>query len=526
MKRFNLSAAFVATALLGPFALATPVLAEELKVVMESRLGNLDPIMSASHQTRDHGYMIYDTLFGLDADQKPQPQMVESYSVSEDGKVYTFTLRDGLAWHGGGAVTAADVVASIERWGKRDRMGIALATITASLTATDDKTFVLTLTEPTGVVIESFAKPSGVPLFIMPKEVAATPHTEQITDYRGSGPFQFVEAEYEPGVKSVYIRNEAYVPRTEPASWLAGGKIAKVERIERIEMPDPLTALNALNSGEIDYMQTIPPDLLPLVDTDEVKTEQLDKLGYQISFRMNFLQPPFDNKLVRQAVLAAIDQEEIMQAQYGAPENYLICGAIFGCGLPYESDVLASEAVKPDPEKAKALLAQSGYKGEPIAIFHVSDISTMSALAPTIAQQLRNVGLNVELVSTDFMTMLSRRANQGPIPEGGWSMFITSWHNTEIQDPLRNYMITAEGPGGYAGWPDIPAVGEGIRSFLLAATQEERKAVADDLQRLVYDEVIYLPIGGFARVSGYSSKVEGVLPAPTNVFWNITKSGD
>ncbi|MFC3057930.1 ABC transporter substrate-binding protein [Paenirhodobacter populi] len=524
MRYFNFRAAGLSAALFGAAMFAPPALANELRVVMESRLGNLDPIMSASHQTRDHGYLIYDTLFGLDADQKVQPQMVDSYTVSDDGLVYTFTLRDGLAWTDGTPVTTEDVIASIKRWGQRDRMGIALMSITDSLEAKDAKTFVLTLTSPSGVVLEAFAKPSGVPLFIMPKEAAATPFTEQITDYRGSGPFRFLPEAYEPGVKSVYVKNEAYVPRSEPPSWFAGAKIAKVDRIERIEMPDPLTAVNALNSGEIDYLQTIPPDLLPLVQTDVIKTDKLDQLGYQISIRMNFLQPPFDNKLVRQAALAALGQEEIMQAQFGDPESYQICGAAFGCGLPYESDVMAEEVVKPDPEKAKALLKEAGYNGEPVVIFHVSDISTMSALAPTIAQQLREAGFNVELATTDFMTMLSRRANQGPTSEGGWSIFVTSWHNTEIEDPLRNYMITAEGREGYAGWADVPEIGEKIHDFLLASDYDARKKIADDIQGVVYDEVVFVPIGGFARVTGYSSKVEGVLPAPANIFWNISKS--
>lgn len=501
----------------------TPALASDLKVVMESRLGNLDPILSASHQTRDHGYLIYDTLFGLDAQQKIQPQMVDSYVVSEDGKTYTFKLRDGLKWHDGAPVTPEDVIASINRWRDRDRMGMALKSITTEMVATDEKTFVLKLSEPSGVILDAFAKPSGVPLFIMPKRVAATPVTEAITDYTGSGPFVFKADEYEPGVKAVYVKNEAYVPRKEEPSWLAGGKVAKVDRVERIEMADPMTALNALNSGEVDYLQAIPFDLLPLVAPDSVTTQRLDKLGYQISYRFNHLQPPFDNKLVRQAALWAIGQEEVMQAQFGAPENYTICGAVFGCGLPFESDVNAEMVVKPAPEKAKALLAQAGYDGKPISIMHVSDIASMSSLAPVMAQQLRAAGFNVELQAMDFMTMLSRRANQGPVADGGWNIFITSWHNTEIQDPLRSYMIAADGNGGYVGWADVPEIGKLTREFLTAVKPEDRKAIATKIQGLVNEEGVYAPLGVFARVSGYRNNVKGVLEAPTNVFWNVSK---
>jgi peptide/nickel transport system substrate-binding protein len=503
--------------------LCTPAMAGDLKIVMESRLGNLDPILSASHQTRDHGYLIYDTLFALDAQQKIQPQMVDSYKVSEDGKVYTFTLRDGLKWHTGAAVTAADAVASIKRWGKRDRMGIALMSITTDISAVDDKTFSLTLSTPSGVILDAFAKPSGVPLFIMPAKVAETPVTEAITDYTGSGPFVFKADEYQPGVKAVYVKNKDYVPRKEQPSWFAGGKIAKVDRIERIEMADPMTSLNALNSGEVDYLQNVNADLLPLLNSSDVTTARLDQLGYQISYRLNHLQAPFNNKLIRQAALWAIGQQEVMQAQFGAPENYKLCGAVFGCGLPYESDVSADMVMKPNPEKAKALLKQAGYDGKPVAILHISDIPSLSSIAPVMAQQLRAAGFTVELQAMDFMTMLSRRANQGPTTEGGWSIFITSWHNTEIQEPLRNFMIVAEGKGGYAGWADVPAIPQLTKSFLTATSDSERKDIATKIQSIVYDEGVFAPLGSFARVSGYRKEIKGVLPAPANIFWNISK---
>jgi peptide/nickel transport system substrate-binding protein len=503
----------------------TPALASDLKVVMESRLGNLDPILSASHQTRDHGYLIYDTLFGLDAQQKIQPQMVDSYTVSDDGKTYTFKLRDGLKWHDGKPVTSTDVIASIKRWGQRDRMGLALMKIMADMKAPDDKTFVLQLSEPAGIVLDAMAKPSGVPLFIMPERVAATPVKQAITDYTGSGPFIFKADEYQPGVKAVYVKNEAYVPRKEAPSWFAGGKIAKVDRVERIEMPDPMTALNALNNGEIDYLQTIPPDLIPLVATDKITTARLDKLGYQYSYRFNHLQAPFTNKLVRQAALWAIGQEEVMSAQFGAPENYKLCGAVFGCGLPYESDVMADMVLKPNPEKAKALLAEAGYKGEPVVIMHVSDISTMSSIAPVMAQELRAAGFNVKLEAMDFMTMLSRRDNRGPTTDGGWSIFVTSWHNTEIQDPVRNYMIVASGETGYAGWANVPEIGTLTHDFVVAKTEDDRKAITTKIQKIVYDEGIFAPLGTFARTSGFRKEVQGVLDAPANIFWNVSKDG-
>jgi peptide/nickel transport system substrate-binding protein len=516
---FGLLSAFAASGLLAPSALA-----DELRIVMEQRLGNLDPIMSAAHQTRDHGYLVYDTLYALDSEQQIQPQMIESHEVSEDGATYTFTLRDGLTWHDGTPVTSADVIASIDRWGQRDRMGLALRGITETIEAVDEQTFTVTLSVPTSVILDAFAKPSGVPLFIMPERVAQTPFSEQITEYIGSGPFVFAADQYEPGVRAVYTRFEDYVPRDEPASQLAGGKVAKVDRIERIEMADALTALNALNGGEVDYVQTVLPDLMPLLSPD-VTTQNIDEFGYQIGYRFNHLQAPFDDRLVRQAAIWAIGQQEPLQAQFGSDEHYALCGAIFGCGLPYDSDAMVEMSLEADPDRARELLEEAGYQGEPIVLLHVTDSPAMSSIAPVLAQQLREAGFTVDLRAMDFMTMLSQRANQGPVSDGGWSIFITSWHNTEIQDPLRNYMIVAAGAGeeGYAGWADVPQIVEQTQAFLTAPSDEDRARIAAEIQSIVYEEAIYAPLGTQARLTALAPGVEGALNAPANVFWNISK---
>lgn len=510
------------------FATATvPVAAQDLKIVMESRLSVLDPILSAAHQTRDHGYLIYDVLFALDAEQNIQPQMVETYEVSEDGRQYTFTLREGLLWHDGSPVTGADVVASIRRWGERDRMGMALMTIVDEMSTPDESTFVVSLTQASELILDAFAKPSGVPLFIMPEAVAQTPVTEAITDYRGSGPFEFVAEEFEPGARALYARNDDYVPRSEEPSWFAGGKIAKVERIERIEMTDPLTSLNALLNGEIDYLQTIPFDLIPLVpEGGPVQSQALDELGYQIGYRFNHLQAPFDNVLTRQAAIWAIGQEEILQTQFGSPDYYDICGAVFGCGLPYENDELAEMVVEANSERAGELLDQSGYDGETVLILHVTDSPTMSSIALVMAQQMREAGFNVELQAMDFMTMLSRRANRGSVAEGGWSIFVTSWHNTEIEDPIRNLMIAAGGEESYAGWADVPELEALVGEFLVAPDQAERERLAREIQHLTYEEGVYAPAGSFARISGFGPNVSGVLAAPATIFWNVSVGED
>src|SRR5580704_7919080 len=236
---------------------------------------------STAYIYRDFGYMIYDTLLAEDANFKIQPQMAE-YKISDDKLTYTFTLRDGLKWHDGTPVTAEDCVASLQRWGKIDGMGQKLMDFTASIEATDAKTITLKLKEPYGLVLESIAKPSSIVPFMMQKRLAETPPGKSVPEQIGSGPFKFVQAEFQPGVKAVFEKNKDYVPRKEAPSWTSGGKVVKVDRVEWITMADAQTAVNALQSGDIDFMEAPSFDILPVLAADKnLKVETLNKLGFQ-----------------------------------------------------------------------------------------------------------------------------------------------------------------------------------------------------------------------------------------------------
>src|SRR5215475_10419153 len=275
-------------------ALASPVLAagsKTITAVMHSDLRIIDPLFTTAYIVRDHGYMVFDTLLATDANFKIQPQMAD-WKVSDDKLTYTFTLRDGLKWHDGAPVTAEDCVASLKRWGKVDGMGQRLMDNTASIDAADAKTIVLKLKQPYGLVLESLGKPSSVVPFMMPKRLAETPPNQQIPEQIGSGPFKFVKSEFQPGVKAVYEKNTDYVPRKEPPSWTSGGKVVKVDRVEWITMPDAQTAANALLSGDIDFIENPPYELLPSLESSpDVKVETLNKFGFVTMARMNFLHP-------------------------------------------------------------------------------------------------------------------------------------------------------------------------------------------------------------------------------------------
>src|SRR6202140_665999 len=317
-----------------------------ITAVMHSDLRVIDPGFTTAYITRDHGYMVYDTLLATDSSFKVQPQMAD-WKVSDDKLTYTFTLRDGLKWHDGTPVTAEDCVASLKRWGKVDGMGLELMDYTASIEATDAKTITLKLKDPYGLVLESIGKPSSIVAFMMPKRLAETPPGKSIPEQIGSGPFKFVQAEFQPGVKAVYEKNKDYVPRKEPPSWTSGGKVVKVDRVEWITMADAQTAVNALQSGDIDFMENPAWDILPVLAADKgLVVHTLSPLGFQTLGRMNFLFPPFDNVKVRRAAFMAMNQKDVLDALVGNPKYYKICGAFFICDTPLASNVGSESLVK------------------------------------------------------------------------------------------------------------------------------------------------------------------------------------
>ena len=509
-------------------ALASQALAagKTITAVMHSDLRVTDPGLTTAYITRDHGYMVYDTLVATDANFKIQPQMAE-WKISDDKLTYTFTLRDGLKWHDGKPVTAEDCVASLKRWGKNDGMGQKLMDFTASIEATDAKTITLKLKEPYGLVLESLGKPSSLVPFMMPKRLAETEPGKAIAEQVGSGPFKFVQAEFQPGVKVAYEKNTDYVPRKEPASWTAGGKVVKVDRVEWITMPDAQTAVNALQSGDIDFMENPSFDLLQVLEGNkDIKIEILNKFGFQTLGRMNFIHPPFDNVKVRRAAFLAMSQKPVLDALVGNPKYYKICGAVFICDTPLATDVGSETLVKGNGmAAAKKALAESGYDGTPIVIMAPGDVVTLKAQPIVAAQLLREAGFKVDVQATDWQTVVTRRASQKPVKEGGWNMFFTNWVGADVANPVVNVSIGGRGTkGGWFGWAEDAKVEQLRDAFARASTPEDQKKIAADLQKHAYEQAIYIPLGQYFAPSAWRTSLSGVLDGPaTPVFWNIDK---
>jgi len=496
-----------------------------LRFIPQADLRILDPITTTAYITRNHGYMVYDTLFAMDAKFQVQPQMVDKYELSSDKLTYTFTLRDGLKFHDVQPVRSADCIASIERWAKRDALGQKLAEATDSWKAVDDKTFTLKLKKPFPLTLEALAKPSSNVPFIMPERIAKTDASTNITDATGSGPFKFVKEEWVPGSKVVYVKNKDYVPRKEPPSWAAGGKVAKVDRIEWIYIPDSATAAAALNAGEVDWWEQMPPDLIPvLAKNKNVKVENIDPLGSMGLLRFNFLYPPFNNQKMRQALLYAIDQNDYVLGIAGDAKNGHPCYSYFTCGTPLSSEVGAEPMKgKRDFEKAKQLIKEAGYKGEKIVIIDATDQPIVHSQSLLTLEVLRKLGLNAEVQAGDWGTLITRRSSKEPIDKGGWSIFHTWLVGPDVTSPATNFAVRGNGQKAWLGWPEDAKIEELREAWFAATDAASSKKAAEAVQQRAFDFVPYVPTAQFILPTAYRTNLSGVIIAPMTLMWNVEK---
>jgi len=494
-----------------------------LKVIPQASLRVLDPIWTTAYLTRNHGYLVYDTLFALDANFKVQPQMVDTWTVSDNGLTYTFTLRPGLKFHDGAPVTSRDVIASIKRWGARDLFGQKLMAYTQSIDAVNEATFTITLKEPFALVLDALAKPSSNVLFIMPERVANTDPQKQIEDYTGSGPFVFVKEEFNPGSKSVYRKFADYVPRREPASLLAGGKQVYVDRVEWIYIPDANTGVAAMNAGEMDYYENPPIDLLPLMKSNaKIKVEVTDPIGTQVVLRPNHLLPPFNHPKVREALYYILNQEDYLRAIVGDPSLYKVCPAMFICGAPLETKA-GAEDLKVDLAKAKQLLKEGGYTGERIVLMDPTDQFIPHNAALVTANLLRKADMNVEVQAMDWSTMLTRRAKKDPIDQGGWNLLHTWATGADLLSPMTHFFVAANCDKAWFGWYCDPKVEELREQWARSTDAARQKQLGEAIQRQVYATTGYYPLGQFVLPTAYNARLSGVIVSPVAIFWNIQK---
>jgi peptide/nickel transport system substrate-binding protein len=511
-------------------ALAAPSIsradaAKPLKFIPQSDLTILDPVVNTVYTNRNHGYLVFDTLFGMDSNYQMQPQMVDKYTVEDDGKRWVMTLRDGLMWHDGEKVLAKDCVASVKRWARRDGIGSLMMGRVDELSAIDDKTFQFRLKKPFRQLPYALGKISTPMCPMMPERLAMTDPFKAVTEMIGSGPFRFKADEYVSGARSVYVKNEKYVPRNEKTTgWTAGGKVVYMDRVEWLTSPDDGTSAAAMQSGEMDWWELPTSDLVPLLKkSGHVRVEIKDRNGTLGMLKLNHLQPPFNNPEIRRALIGAINQADFMTAIAGDDKTMWRGGVgFFTPGTDMASDAGMEALNSPrDIAKVKAAIKAAGYNGEKTVLLLPNDPHYRKAMGDVTAQVLQDTGFNLDIQSMDWGTAIVRRENKQPMDKGGWGALCTTANGLDMQTPMLHFLRTT-GEAGWFGWAKSEKIEELRAAWVDAPTAEAQKKVAAEMQVECFKNVPHIPLGQWFQPMAWQSSVDGVLDG-FPLFWGVRR---
>jgi peptide/nickel transport system substrate-binding protein len=507
-------------------AQARPPAARSIRAVFHGDVPTYDPIWTTANMAAYHGGMVYDTLFGIDDKGEAKPQMVGNYGYDASTLTWTFELRPGLKWHDGTDVTSADVVPSLKRWAARDGGGQHMMARVRGIEAKDEKTFTIQLRERYGLVLDVLSKTSTPVAFMMRKREAETDPMQKIETVVGSGPFIMNLNETRPGTQYVYDRNPNYVPRSEPPSGIAGGKVVKVDRVTFVNMPDGQTAVAALQAGEIDFYEIPQPDFMPQLEGDRnIRIQILNQLGQVGVIRPNFLHPPFNNVKARQALLHCVKQSDHMKATFGDSKYAKDTPSYFGMGTPMENDA-NTDWYKQGQNFARSrqLLQEAGYRGEPVLLMQATNIPYMSNSAQLLAQELRQGGFTVRVESMDWSNVVQRRSVKAPPDQGGWNLFITSAGGTAVGHPILLAAHAATGGAAWFGWPE-DARHEQLRAeWAVGDTLADRQRIARTIQENAWNFVPQLYYGQWVQPAAMRSNIRGLLSVAEVIpWWNVEK---
>ena len=501
--------------------------ARVLRFIPQTDLTILDPIWTSAYVTRNHGLATFDTLYGLDGQLRPQPQMVAGHIVEADGKTWSLVLRDGLVFHDGQPVLARDCVASIRRWGVRDSFGQTLLATTDELSAPDDRTIRFRLKRPFPLLPDALGKAASNICAIMPERLANTDPFKQVTEMVGSGPFRFVADERLVGARTVYAKFDKYRPRDGGTpDFTAGPKVAHFDRVEWTVIPDPSTAAAAMQVGEADWWENPSFDLLPVLRAnDHVAVSLQDPLGYIGTMRFNQLQAPFNNPELRRVILRAVRQTEFLEAVAGGDRaSWRDDVGVFCPETAMANDAgLAMWKGATDFGRVRQAVAAAGYKGERVVIPIPSDFPILKAFGDVGADLMTKAGLNVDVQATDWGTMLGRLGKTDPVDKGGWSVYHTYWAGLDEINPAAQPVLRGNGLAGNRGWPTSEAIERLRAQWLIASDAAERKRLAVALQEQAWIDVPFVPLGQLLVPVVRSRTLTDMLTG-FSLFWNVRRT--
>lgn len=467
----------------------------------------LDSQFSTATITNNLSQQVFEGLFTFDAAFNPQPMLVEDYTVSDDGLTYTFKLRSGIKFHDGSDLVAEDVVASLNRWGTINGRGKRIAGRMASMEATDASTVTMVFNEPTGVLLSFLARAEA---FVMPAAIAEAAGEKQLGEdqFIGTGPFKFVEHAVDQYLR--VARFDEYTPREEEPDGLAGRRTAYVDEIDFIPVPDESVRANGVIAGEYHFGDPLPPDFYDMIESDPALTSIVVKPYYWYAPVFNKKQGLFTNATLRKAVQLAFSQSEALKAGFGRDELIRADPSVCGEETAWYSTKGGDDYDKPDPEQAKALFAEGGYNGETIRWLATHEYAYNFKIADYVKQQLEAIDVKVELVVSDWATLVQNRSD----PEA-YEIFLTGF--SQYAHPSTQPFNDPAWPGFWESEAKEAAVG----AMVAASDDAALKTAIDDYTQVLWDEMPVVKVGDNFVLRAHRNEVKGYANTPDWFFWNV-----
>lgn len=489
----------------------TPTYGGTLRYGLFSPLKSLDPVWTTAGVTHDAARQVFDTLVTEDEVYTPQPNMLESWRASSDSKIWTFTLRKGMKFHDGTAITTDDVIASMKRWGDRVSLGKQYYGFVESISKGNDVTWTVRFKVPFTLAFNYLAAQP----YIYPARMAATPAAESMKEWTGSGPFKV--STWKVGDRLVLEPFKDYKSRPEPPSGDAGARISYVDRVEMIEVPDPATLVAAVQAGQLDFARNLPSDLY--AGFKGKPGLQFNLFHSQLNTTvLNNAILPFSHPKARQALREVTVAAEHLAATY-PPGIGSECPALFFCGTQWETDE-AAELIYRRPARIeegrrlwREFVRETGWSGK-IQLWTNTTYKEHYAMSQVTLRDLtERLGVQVDYRVTDWATLVTVYQQRQ-----GWHIFHSRQTFGE-RDPFVARYLAADSYG-YTAAPELRALRD---QFATALTDKERFEIVQKVQRLVYEQAYIIPHGMGAIVDLVGPTVKGLTPrktAPYVSLWN------
>lgn len=491
-------------------ALAKPKSGGVLNVAITGEPPTLDAHHSTAFITQSVGWHIYEGLFTLDGKFNAVPMLAESATFDEKRNTYVIRLRADVPFHDGSILSADDVVASLERWGRKSNYGRMMFANVSALRKVDGLTVEIALKEASPVVPMMLAFPNQQAA-IYPKSVIDKFGDNEIRSYIGTGPFRFKE--HVPDRHLILARFDKYAAIAAEPDGMGGRRVAHFDELRLVPTPEVSVRLEGVQTGLYDIADQVSQDMLPMIKMYPTIEPLVTKPYWWTMAVFNKKRAPFNDARIRQAFVLGLANKEVMGAAFASEEFYrLDPGILFQEQAQWWSKADGGLYNKHDAARAKALLKEAGYAGQPIKWLTTREYDFMYKNALVATEQLKAVGFNIQLEVVDWATIVQQRNN----PQ---AYDIFSGATTFTPDPGVWPCFDAAWPGF---WEDARK-DELVRKLNTEMAPKKRYAVWEELQNHFWQQAPMAKFGDFFILGVKNADLKNVSATPFPFYWNAWK---